>query len=91
LKDLDDPELTAGLQQLQENDRFWRAATLRVLFSERFTFRKLDAQLDQIGQGVARLKNIALDMNAEIKTQVRIISNFFGWFLVAEHSNVRGL
>jgi len=51
LKDLDDPELTAGLQQLQENDR------------------KLDAQLDQIGQGVARLKNIALDMNAEIKTQ----------------------
>jgi hypothetical protein len=32
--------------------------------------RKLDAQLDQIGQGVARLKNIALDMNAEIKTQV---------------------
>ena len=33
--------------------------------------RKLDAQLDQIGQGVARLKNIALDMNAEIKTQVR--------------------
>ena len=33
-------------------------------------FRKLDQQLDQIGQGVARLKNIALDMNTEIKTQV---------------------
>jgi hypothetical protein len=35
--------------------------------------RKLDSQLDQIGQGVARLKNIALDMNTEIKTQVCVL------------------
>jgi hypothetical protein len=60
------------------------------VLSERFTFRKLDAQLDQIGQGVARLKNIALDMNAEIKTQVGIMSSLFGLFIGAEHSNVRG-
>jgi uncharacterized protein YPO0396 len=37
--------------------------------------RKLDAKLDQIGQGVARLKNIALDMNAEIKTQASGLLN----------------
>ena len=48
--------------------------------------RKLDAQLDQIGQGVARLKNIALDMNTEIKTQVRghlmLVRFVFGAFCV---------